>query len=327
MKLSVVICTYNGAAYLPAQLESLAAQTRPPDELVVCDDCSTDETTALLRAFAAHAPFPVRLYVNERNLGSTKNFERAIELCTGALIALCDQDDIWYPNKLARSEAALAANPAAGLVFTDAEVIDDHTQPLGYRLWECVRFDPARRELFRRGRAFPLLLKDTYVTGTTLVFRAEFKELILPIPTEINIIHDAWIACLISAAADLIMIDEPLLLYRRHGSQQIGVPFPPAETQPGELDALRAGVRRRVAFEASIRDLNIIRDRLIARAGAYRLKAVMPLLEARIAHLQTRAALPARKLNRIPYVLRELLSWRYHNYSKGWLSAAKDLLC
>src|ERR687885_1327551 len=101
MKVSVAMCTYNGAAFLREQLQSLAAQARTPDELVVCDDASADATVRVVREFAAAAPFPVRLTVNERNLGSTKNFERAISLCAGDLVALSDQDDLWLPAKLA----------------------------------------------------------------------------------------------------------------------------------------------------------------------------------------------------------------------------------
>src|SRR3954470_19039846 len=85
---SVAMCTYNGARFLGAQLASVAAQTRPPDELVVCDDRSTDETADIVRAFASRAPFPVRLHVNEENLGSTKNFERALSFCEGEVIVL-----------------------------------------------------------------------------------------------------------------------------------------------------------------------------------------------------------------------------------------------
>jgi glycosyltransferase involved in cell wall biosynthesis len=76
--LSVAMCTYNGAIFLPAQLESIARQERLPDELVIGDDCSTDDSVAVLEAFADRAPFPVRLHVNDHNVGSTKNFGRWI---------------------------------------------------------------------------------------------------------------------------------------------------------------------------------------------------------------------------------------------------------
>jgi glycosyltransferase involved in cell wall biosynthesis len=322
------MCTFNGAAYLPAQLASIAAQTRPPDELVICDDGSTDATHELLTEFAARAHMPVRIHVNERNVGAVKNFARAIELCTGDIIALCDQDDIWRADKLRRTEAVLAANPQVGLVFTNAEIVDEHTRPLGHHIWECVRFTPERQRLFTRGHAFALLLEHTFVTGATLCFRAAFKELVLPIPTDLVIIHDAWIARMISAAAELAMIGEPLVQYRWHDTQQIGVPLPPNGTKPTWPAALRAGLRRRVAFDASLHDLSVTWERLNARADAYHFKAgVRSSLGARIAHLQTRARLPANRLRRLPLALRELLSLRYHAYSNGLLSVAKDLLC
>ncbi|HEY2971172.1 MAG TPA: glycosyltransferase, partial [Pyrinomonadaceae bacterium] len=111
MKISVAMCTYNGAPYLREQLNSIAAQTRPPDELVVCDDVSADLTCEIVTSFAASVHFPVRLYVNEQNLGSTKNFERAIGLCEGDIIARSDQDDVWLPEKLRRIEDCLQRNP------------------------------------------------------------------------------------------------------------------------------------------------------------------------------------------------------------------------
>src|SRR5512139_3417667 len=81
MKTSVALCTYNGERYLLEQLESIAGQTVPVDEIVICDDHSTDRTPDIIRNFAATSTLPVRAYFNEKNLGSDKNFEKAIELC------------------------------------------------------------------------------------------------------------------------------------------------------------------------------------------------------------------------------------------------------
>ena len=85
-KVSIALGTYNGAKFLPEQLESISAQAALPEELVVSDDCSTDETVAIIREFARRAPFPVKLNVNQKNLGSTGNFAEAIALCTGDAI-------------------------------------------------------------------------------------------------------------------------------------------------------------------------------------------------------------------------------------------------
>ena len=95
MKISIAMCTYNGAEFLPAQLQSILTQSRPPDEIIICDDRSTDDTQALLKKFATESPIPIAVHINDHNLGSVKNFERTISLCTGDVIALSDQDDVW----------------------------------------------------------------------------------------------------------------------------------------------------------------------------------------------------------------------------------------
>ena len=133
--ISIALCTYNGEKFLQAQLDSIEQQTLLPDELVVCDDCSSDGTIDILEKFRKRASFPVHIHPNKINLGSTQNFEKTIRLCTGDIIALSDQDDVWRPNKLERLKDALQANPDAGYVFSDAELVDEHLLPLGCRLW------------------------------------------------------------------------------------------------------------------------------------------------------------------------------------------------
>ncbi|HEX8691504.1 MAG TPA: glycosyltransferase family 2 protein [Longimicrobium sp.] len=325
VRLSVAMCTYNGAAYLARQLESIAGQTRPPDELVVCDDASTDRTAEIVRGFAAGAPFPVRLTVNERNLGTVGNFEQAIRLCRGEVIALADQDDVWLPEKLARSEAALAADPEAGLVFTDALVVDEELKPLGYRLWEPCFGRSAQRRV-RRGRALAMLCSNNFVTGATLAFRARYRDLVLPIPTGTRWIHDGWIAALIAAVARLAFIDEPLMLYRRHAAQQVGAP-PPGQSRDSLAERI-ADARRAQAehFLALARSTEPLRERLLARGHLYPTGAALARLEERTRNLQARAALPSSRARRVPRVARELFSLRYHRYASGFLSAARDLL-
>ena len=99
MRISVAMCTYNGADFLPAQLESILAQSRKPDQIVVCDDGSTDETRALLQGFEKESPDVILLRFNKKNLGSIRNFEQAIQLCNGDIIALSDQDDVWRQDR------------------------------------------------------------------------------------------------------------------------------------------------------------------------------------------------------------------------------------
>src|SRR6185437_17068937 len=101
---SIVLCTCNGARFLEAQWDSLLAEERPPDEIIVHDDVSSDDTWALLGGLSARAEergIRVRLIRNERNLGYVANFEAALRDASGDLLFLCDQDDAWHPEKLA----------------------------------------------------------------------------------------------------------------------------------------------------------------------------------------------------------------------------------
>ncbi len=318
--ISIAMCTYNGARYVAEQLASFGGQTRLPDELVVCDDCSTDATAEVVNEFAAEAPFPVRLHINERNLGSTKNFEQAIGLCAGDIVALADQDDVWLGEKLARLEAVLAGEPDVGLVFSDAELVDAALQPLGRRLWATVGGAEARRKLRHRAQAFNLLLPGWTVTGATMAFRAEYRSLVLPIPADIAMIHDGWIALLISAVARVRLIEEPLLLYRQHAAQQIG-----AQVKAQADASVRSAMRRTASYADALVIIEQARERLLLKGGDAAAPAVRQL-EAAERHFKRRAQLPAVRLRRLPLVLRELLTLRYHCYGKGLSSAAKDFL-
>ena len=298
------------------------AQTRPPDELVVCDDCSTDATLELVREFAHTAPFRVRVFGNEKNVGSTKNFERALELCEGDFIAFADQDDVWLPEKLRKLEDALA-NESTALAFTDGEVVDESLRPLGQRVWQTLRFGEDEQRLFRQGRAFAVLLDHNVVTGAAMALKAEFKKLVLPFPNDLThdgipVIHDWWSALLIAAVGDVFFVPEPLFKYRQHAGQQMGVMSKSDEDAP----SFRGAARRRNTFSADVRYVRAILERLSGLEGVR--AHVLPDLEARLTHLETRAAMPERRSQRIGPVLRELFARRYHLYSNGLASAAKD---
>ena len=113
MRISVALCTHNGARYVTEQVESILRQTLPPDEIVLSDDASTDDTVALVRAaLAAHPNVELRVFENDPALRVTKNFEQAVVACTGDLVALSDQDDIWAPDRLERIAEVFAAGTA-----------------------------------------------------------------------------------------------------------------------------------------------------------------------------------------------------------------------
>ena len=345
-KVSVAVCTYNGERYLQEQLESLAAQRHVPHELVVCDDRSSDGTVGMLERFAARAPFPVRIDVNERNLGTTKNFELAISRCGGDLIALCDQDDHWYPDKIHEAVRSFERNEDVGYVFSDADLMDENSQALDRRLWDAVGFFEARRRAARDGRLLPLLVVYTFVTGTAMTFRADLRELVLPIPH--GWIHDAWIALLSSFVRPYLMQDEPMLRYRIHSAQEIGVP---TSVMPDDTGFQKWKVRFQQAPEkVSLKKADLHRQRRRTQSMLYEEAAarieerarsyadetatvLQPLatealrdLHDRARHLRVRGSLPDARIARIGPIAGELRSRRYGRYSAGVLSALQDFV-
>src|SRR5690242_9734869 len=137
-RVSVAMATYNGDRFLQEQLDSVARQTLLPCELVACDDGSTDGTLDILHQFAAKAPFPVHVHQNQARLGYGPNFLRAASLCSGELLAFCDQDDVWLEQKLQKC-AAVLSRPRNVLVIHSAEVVDERLSPVGIRTSRATR--------------------------------------------------------------------------------------------------------------------------------------------------------------------------------------------
>jgi glycosyltransferase involved in cell wall biosynthesis len=317
LSLSVALCTYNGSRFLPGQLQSIGSQSRPPDELVVCDDGSTDKTVDIINSFALDAVFPVRLEVNPTNLGSTRNFERAISRCRGDIIALSDQDDVWQRDKLAQMEKIFLQSPSVGAVFSDADVVDEQLNAIGYQLWDRYGFTEKRQLRLCEGHAFQVLLDQNAVTGATLAFRSCLSEWLLPIPADW--IHDAWIALVAAAMSDLAIIKEPLIQYRQHAQNQIGGRKPPLP------EFLRVVFRDNSTFYKDyVTQLKLLRERLTACSRLKR-SDDLSLLDSRILHFEARAGMPAQRLRRLPLALRELCTLRYFRHSNGSISLGKDL--
>lgn len=201
MKISIALATYNGEDFLAEQLNSYLAQTRLPDELIVCDDCSTDNTVQLINAFAASAPFPVTLHVNDSQLGYAQNFNRALTHATGDLVLPSDQDDYWFPEKLAYMEKVAIAKEKYLLLMNDAEFADAFLQASGLTKLEKLKSAGFTREYF--------------VMGCCMSIRRELLDLMLPIPDKLAS-HDLWL----SGLADILKIkyvDSCVLqLYRQH---------------------------------------------------------------------------------------------------------------
>lgn len=318
---SVALCTYNGERYLPEQLDSISRQDHLPQELVVCDDRSTDATVSLLEAFAREAPFPMRIVRNERNLGSTHNFGQAIGLCRGEFISLCDQDDVWLTDKLASCTDFLREHPACLAVFTEATVVDQTLHPLdgGTSLWE--RFGLSHDVLARLvdpSTSLRTLGSSFFVTGATLVMRRELVHHALPIPERLSpkMLHDGWLAVVAAALGGLGGMARSTLLYRQHPAQQVGA----SPQVPHRKLAPREKFRRLAA------DLERLYDLLAERVGDRAVPGVLDELACRAAHFRRRGDLSESRLQRVQPVVAEWRRRGYHRFCQHPVfSALRDV--
>ena len=221
--ISIAMCTYNGSRFLREQSESFLNQSRQPDHLVVCDDCSNDGTRSLLQEFARRSPFPVDLRFNTNNLGISRNFEQALLACPGDFIALSDQDNRWHPRKLQRLSELLIANPQAGYVSSNAELIDDQGKILTQTLWDVQKLDALTLARLSPSERRHYLVQSNCLNGATMLVRREHLWCFLaPIPS--TWLHDHWIGVL-SEILNCTGLTTPELLtqYRIHSGQMIGI--------------------------------------------------------------------------------------------------------
>lgn len=313
------MATCQGARFLEAQLESIARQSRPPDELILSDDASDDGTFELARGFAAGAGFRVSASRNDARLGITANFERALSGCNGDVVFLADQDDLWAPEKIETVLGVFALRPNVGIVFHDGEIVDHDLTPLGASLWDALGFDARERERVKRGRAEEVFLRHVVAAGTTMAFRAEYLPLALPFP-RLHSCHDAFTAFVVGAVSEVAIIERPLLRYRLHGENQIGIQKLGFRAQ---LEMARQQLRTG-AFAYAEEFFTVARERLVNSACEVPLRT-LSLIDEKLVHARARNEMPPRFASRLGAIVREAASGRYWRYSYGIKSVAQDL--
>lgn len=325
MKISIALATYNGAAYLGEQLASLVDQDRRPDEIVVCDDGSSDDTLQILSAFAQAAPFPVRIFENEQNLGYALNFARAISLCTGDIIFLSDQDDVWFPTKISTVEQQFLHNESTFVVVNNAEIADEKLQKTGLTV---------SGQLLSAGNT-----TDQLLLGCCIAFRARLTPLVLPVPHEIHG-HDGWINTLGATLKVRVFLQDVLQLYRRHGANTSDAITTrvkkasrwkrfSAQIRPSKLsqDPRQASAGRLV-------HLKTVRDRIANHSaflskilpGEIDIQAIIDDLQRQIKLNESRLIIQERARGlRLISALRFYTSGGYR-FFEGWKSLARDVL-
>ncbi|WP_428070482.1 glycosyltransferase family 2 protein [Chryseobacterium gambrini] len=224
MKTSVAVCTYNGEKFLQQQIDSILNQTHPVDEIIVCDDGSTDATVEILNSYKEKYPELFQIHINEKNLRSVKNFEKAISLCTHEIIFLSDQDDIWVENKVEKYLDYFENHPETEVIASNGFGIDDDGKLLDViTIWDVIGFMKAKNikiDFFEI-----ISFSGNIATGATMAIKKDFVKKTIPFPLVPEFHHDEWIALIAASENRFDFIDDKMFYYRQHQSQQVGGVF------------------------------------------------------------------------------------------------------
>ncbi len=314
-KISIALAACKGEKWIGEQLESLLAQTLAPDEIVITDDSKTADTFLAIEPYMKQYPGVIRYERNAIPLGVSKNFERAIGLTTGDIIFLCDQDDIWLPEKVEKLAARIDDSHLGA--FCNSQVVDAEGRQLPLTHWDIRDFTPEEIRLIVEGsRAdrIRLFLKRILPAGHNMAFSAKLKNELLPFPN-IPECHDSWIGYVVLLNSDWAAVNEKLTLYRQHGNNV---------SQFGREGQFKRAIRsiRNNSFswtEALFGELETqFQNRLEPELFA--------LLHERRLHAKARKAMNyANFWERLPLVYGEWSTGRYQRYGRGNKNVFQDL--
>ena len=316
MKVSVAMCTYDGVPHIREQLDSILKQTHTPSEIVVCDDGSSDGTFEILEEYRNDHDNLIELHSNRRNLGTTKNFEKCIRLCSGDLIALSDQDDVWEENKIQRQSEKMKGS-GSGLSFHNTIVTEENLNEL-HDHWSAISYTAGMIDNI--GLSIQRLLRRNFMSGHSMMFRSRMKDVLLPIPEEW--MHDYYFAIKSLISGEAMDINDTLVKHRYHRGQTTGAKLPSISL----LDRIRRGIE--TSFEENARQLNpqtwkTLHDE-VNQTGRQKLAVdksrLLDLIEDRWVYELNRNKIydrEVRVLDGITALLSNYNSKRYHRYEKA----------
>ena len=322
-RVSVALCTFNGGRFVAEQLRSILAQGDVVGEVIVADDGSSDDTVARVRAVADQAIVDGSRtefrFLAGGGFGVAANFARALAACRFDLIALADQDDVWRADKVARMVGEFDRRPGLLLLHTDARLVDADGLPTGRFLLGTLELAAVDAAAIHGGEAFTVLLRRNLATGATSMIRRELLASALPFPPAW--VHDEWLAMIGSAIGDVDFIPDPLVDYRQHGGNQIGVRVP------------TLGVKLRRALEdrgSRNRALDLRAGNLVERLhllGPKVAESKTSAAEGKAAFEALRAQLPTSRIRRVAPIIRAAQGKAYSRFaSQGKLDIVRDLL-
>jgi hypothetical protein len=324
LTISVAMRVYNSSRFVGEQLASILEQTCPPDEIVVGDDGSDDDTLDIIVAMvdaARHARPGLKAVLKllpSLHVGITANIQRTIAACTGDIIVICDHDDRCHPSRFARIRDEFERRPDLLYVHGDAQLIDDQGAGLGARLTERQLVSRWERERYAAGEAFQVLIRRNIATGATAAFRRSLVPLASPFPT--TWVYDEWLGIIAAGMGQLAFIDDPQLDYRQHSSNKQGVRQRSAREKAGML--LTAGTSRNERLRARAQ---VLGERLEG-LGSVVPPQNLALARAKLRYERTRSELPRNRLLRALPVLWVAASGAYGRFARGRKDIVLDLV-
>ena len=320
MTLAVAMATFNGARFLETQLRSIFDQTRLPDEIVISDDGSSDDTLKIARSFRSEAKakgIDFSVTTRKGTSGVAANFAHAVASTTADLVALADQDDVWLPEKLESLARILEADDSLLMVHSDAELVDDSGAPLGMGVLESLRITGGEKHQLVTGNGIRAVVRRNLVTGSTSMIRRSLVERAGKIPE--GWLHDEWWALVAAESGGLVLDPRVFQSYRQHDDNQVGA------TQSGFARLMERFSEPQSVF----RERHHIRHEGLREHLQSTLWAGSPearaLLEGRLAHYRWQATLPGARIARVVPVLGRILRGDYARYRRGIFDAMRDL--
>lgn len=220
--IDILLSTYNGEEYLPEQIASVLAQTYTDWRLIIRDDGSTDSTLQYIQSLVRDYPDKV-IFLKDKfgNIGAAQSFSTLMNASTAPYVAFCDQDDVWFGNKLeVQMEEMLRQEKRLGsdipvLIHTDLVVVDQHLEVISNSFWKYQKLNPVKMN------SIHTLLIHNYVTGCTCLINKKLIEIAMPIQKE-AIMHDWWIAIVAVSNGVIVDLEKPTIYYRQHQRNDVG---------------------------------------------------------------------------------------------------------
>ena len=318
VKISAVVCTYNGERFLAEQLQSILDQTHPPDEIIISDDGSIDSTLDIVAEFSSRdsgAKKPQWTVQSRRKpLGVTGNFASALTKARGEFVALADQDDVWEPTRLEQGLAQFRDD--ALLVHCDATLIDGAGQPTG-ALMSALRLTSGEQRSLLAGNALDALLRRNLITGATTMIRASLLQQALPIPE--GWVHDEWLGLVAAVQGGVVFSEESLIRYRQHGGNEIGA----AKTNLDEANRRLRETRTDFFSRKLLRNAGI--SRVLERDPNWLGSEARAELSVKLDFDHWRTQLPAQRWGRVLPVMIRWAQGDYGRFARGYLDVIRDL--